>query len=121
MASSAGENGASLVSLRTRSWVVSSSTSPVGILGLMASLARRRSLPTAAMTYSGRICSPLAWPSGTSSLSRTTWANTGAVAEVEEDEVAVVAAAVDPTHEDYGFSGVGGAQLSAHMSTFKIA
>jgi hypothetical protein len=49
-------------------------------------------------------------------LSRTTWAK-----HVEEDEVAVVAATIDPTHEDYGFTGVGGAKLSTHMSTFKIA
>ena len=31
----------------------------------------------------------------------------GAVAEIEEDEVAVVAAAVDPAHEGGGFGGVG--------------
>ena len=36
-----------------------------------------------------------------------------AVADVEEDEVAVVAAAVDPAHEDYVLAGVFGAELSA--------
>ena len=45
----------------------------------------------------------------------------GAVAEVEKDEVAVVAAAVDPAHEDHLFAGVGGAQLAAEMRAFEIA
>ncbi len=54
--------------------MASISISPVGILGLMASASRRRTLPTAATTYSGRTCSPLAWPSGVSSLSSTIWA-----------------------------------------------
>jgi hypothetical protein len=45
----------------------------------------------------------------------------GAVAEVEEDEVAVVAAAVDPAHEDNVLAGVGGAQIAAEMGTFETA
>ncbi len=45
----------------------------------------------------------------------------GAVAEVEEDEVAVVAAAVDPAHEDDLLAGVGGAQVAAQMGAFEIA
>ena len=75
----------------------------------------------AATTYSGRTCSPLAWPSGVSSLSRTIWRDAGAVAQVEEDEVAVVAAAVDPAHEDDLLAGVGGAQFAAEMGAFQIA
>jgi hypothetical protein len=41
----------------------------------------------------------------------------GAVAQVEEDEVAVIAAAIDPAHEDYIFAGVGGAKLPAGMGS----
>ena len=44
----------------------------------------------------------------------------GAVAQVEEDEVAEVAPLVDPAHENNFRAGVGGAQLAAHMSTFQI-
>jgi hypothetical protein len=40
-------------------------------------------------------------------------ADAGAVAEIEKDEVAVVAAAVDPAHEDDLLAGVGGAQVTA--------
>ena len=40
-------------------------------------------------------------------------ADAGAVAQVEEDEVAVVAAAVDPAHDDHLLTGVGGAQFAA--------
>jgi hypothetical protein len=45
--------------------------------------------------------------------------DTGAVAEIEKDEAAVVAAAVDPAHEDYLFAGVGGAELAAKMRSFE--
>ena len=45
----------------------------------------------------------------------------GAVAQVEEDEIAVVAAAVDPAHQDHLFAGVGGAQFAAEMRPFEIA
>ena len=40
-------------------------------------------------------------------------AEAGAVAEVEEDEVAVIAAAVDPTHENHLLACVGGAEIAA--------
>ena len=45
----------------------------------------------------------------------------GAVAQVEEDEVAVVAAAVDPAHQHHLLAGVGGAQFAAEMRPFEIA
>jgi hypothetical protein len=44
-----------------------------------------------------------------------------AVAEVEEDEAAVVAAAVDPAHEGDGFAGVGRAELAAGVRALKSA
>jgi hypothetical protein len=42
-----------------------------------------------------------------------------AVPEVEKDEVAVIAAAIDPAHEDYLLAGVGGAKIAAHVSAFE--
>src|SRR5579872_1436950 len=41
------------------------------------------------------------------------------VAEVEEDEVTVVAAAIDPAHEDNGLTCLGGAQSATHVGAFE--
>ena len=41
-----------------------------------------------------------------------------AVAQIEEDNVAEIAAAIDPPHEHNFRAGVGGAQLATHMSPF---
>jgi hypothetical protein len=45
----------------------------------------------------------------------------GAVADIEEDEVAVVAAAVDPAHEDDVLVCVGCAEVSAHVGAVEGA
>ncbi len=45
----------------------------------------------------------------------------GAVAKVEKDEVAVVAAAINPAHQHHLLAGIGGAQVAAQMRPFKIA
>ncbi len=45
----------------------------------------------------------------------------GAVAEVEEDEIAVVAAAIYPTHEGDGLAGVGAAEFSAGVRALERA
>ena len=47
--------------------------------------------------------------------------NAGAVAHVEKDQVAVVAAAVHPAHQHHVLAGVGGAQCAAHVRSFEIA
>ena len=60
-------------SLSRRSSSATSSTSPVGMLGLARPAPRLRSTPVTATTYSGRAASALAWASGETSLSRTTW------------------------------------------------
>ena len=44
-----------------------------------------------------------------------------AVAQVEEDEIAEIAALVHPSHEHDLGTGVRGAQLATHMSTFQVA
>jgi hypothetical protein len=45
----------------------------------------------------------------------------GAVAEVEEDQVAVVTAAVDPAHEDDVLTGICGSEIAAQMRTLESA
>ncbi len=45
----------------------------------------------------------------------------GAIAQVNKDKVAEIAAAVDPSHENHGGAGVGGAESAAHMSALQIA
>jgi hypothetical protein len=44
-----------------------------------------------------------------------------AVAQIEEDEVAVIAAAVDPAHEGDGLAGVGGAEFAAGVGALACA
>jgi hypothetical protein len=46
--------------------------------------------------------------------------NACAVAQVEEDQIAVIAAAIDPAHHDHRLTSVGGAQLTAEMCSFEI-
>jgi hypothetical protein len=45
----------------------------------------------------------------------------GAVAQIEEDEATVVAAAVDPAHEDDILARVLGAKLSTHPGALQSA
>ena len=45
----------------------------------------------------------------------------GAVAEIDEDDLAKVATPVDPSHEHNFLACVGEPQLSAHMSSFEVA
>ncbi len=47
--------------------------------------------------------------------------NAAAVAHIEKDQVAVIAATVNPAHEHYLLAGVGGTQFAAEMGTFQIA
>jgi hypothetical protein len=47
--------------------------------------------------------------------------NARAVAEIEKNEVAVVAAPVNPAHQNHLLPGAGGAQVAAKMRSFKIA
>jgi hypothetical protein len=45
----------------------------------------------------------------------------GAVAQVEKDEVAVVAPPVDPAHQDHVLPRVLGAKLSTHLRPLQTA
>jgi hypothetical protein len=44
-----------------------------------------------------------------------------AIAEIEEDEVAVIAVPVDPAGQNHRFARIGGAQRAAEMRPFEIA
>ena len=44
----------------------------------------------------------------------------GAVAQIDKDKVAEIAAAVDPSHENDVGAGIGGAEGATHMSAFEI-
>ncbi len=43
-----------------------------------------------------------------------------AVAQIDKDDAAKVSPPVNPSHQDYGLAGVGGAEFSAAMSAFQI-
>jgi O-acetylhomoserine/O-acetylserine sulfhydrylase-like pyridoxal-dependent enzyme len=45
----------------------------------------------------------------------------GAVAQVDEDDLAEIAAAVDPSHEHNFFARIGEPKSSAHMSSSEVA
>ena len=91
------------------------------MLGLTRPAPRWRTLPVTATTYSGRAASALAWASGGDLLVEDDLGDAGAVAQVEEDEVAVVAAAVDPAHEGDGLAGVGCAEFAAGVRALERA
>ncbi len=44
-----------------------------------------------------------------------------AVAEIDKDDLTVVAPAVDPSHQESALAGVGGAQLSAGVRAAEVA
>ena len=46
---------------------------------------------------------------------------TGAITQIYEDQVAEIAAAVHPSHESDGFTGIAGAQRAAHLATLQTA
>ena len=96
--------------------------SPVGIFGFFEPFAalRRRTVPVAAMTiFRPRRFRFARVPAGETLLVEHDLRDAGAVAHVEKNEVAVVAAAIDPAHEGNGGSGVGGAEVSAEVRVFE--
>jgi hypothetical protein len=44
-----------------------------------------------------------------------------AVAKVNKEQVAEIAATVHPSHQNHGFAGIAGAQSSAHMTALQTA
>ena len=75
------------------------STSPVGMLGLTVPSGRGRTLPVNSTTHSGRTVSAILKASRRCLGVERALDDAGAVAYVDEDEPAVVAALADPAGE----------------------
>ena len=65
------------------------------------------------MTYSDRSCSARAMHVRVHALIENDLGHTLAVAQVNEDHLAEVAAAVHPAHQKHALAGIGGAQFAA--------
>ncbi len=121
MASSAGEKGGVLDSLRSNSSSATTSISPVGMLGFSRPVAAAANLP---FDRDDKLrAGGLGFGVGLAGLLlvEDDLGDAGAVAHVEEDEVAVVAAAVDPAHQDDVLVCVFCAEVSAHVGALEGA
>ena len=100
---------------------MTTSTSPVGMLGLTVPSGRGRTVPVSCTTHSGR--TPLGGHEGRARLLGVEGAlhEPAAVAHVDEDQAAVVAAAVDPAGERDGGADVLGAQGAADVGAGRVA
>ena len=121
MASSAGEKGGVFASLSSSSSWATISMSPVAMFGFSRPASRARTRPLTATTYSERAASALACAAGDDLFVEDDLGDAGAVAHVEEDEVAVVAAAVDPAHQDYVLAVLFDAEFAAHVRALQSA
>ena len=90
-----------------------SSTSPVGSFGLMVSAVRGTTLPVTVTTLSGRAAFDLL-EERARGIDHAL-GDAVVVAQVDEQQVAVVALAVDPAGEADRLAGVGEAQRAAGM------
>src|SRR5471032_1130985 len=113
-------NGGVRDSLRIQILDATTSTSPVGILGLTVASVRLATVPSTAITYSARTSSARL-DGGLDVFVKDGLAVAGAVAEIDEDDRAMVAAAVAPAHQNHGLTRVGSAQFAAHMGAAKVA
>ena len=121
MASSAGEKGGVFASLSSSSSSATTSISPVGMLGFSRPAPRRR---TCAFDRDDvlRAARRRPWRGAAPSLLvDDDLGDAGAVAQIEEDEAAVVAPAVDPAHQDDVLPCVFCAKVSAHLRPLQTA
>ncbi len=121
MASSAGEKGGVLDSLRSNNSSATISMPPVGMLGFSRPAARVRDTAFDSDDVLGARGFGLGVSSGGVLLVEDDLGDAGAVAHVEEDEVAVVAAAVDPAHQDDVLAVLFVAKVSAHVGAAESA
>ena len=87
----------------------------------MVSASRRLTVPMAAITNSLRSASAFWCTAASSSWLNTTCVTPVRSRRVDEDDLAQVAAAVDPSHEHNFLARVGEPKLSAHMSSSEVA
>ena len=114
-------NGGVRDSFRIQILSTTTSTSPVAMLGLMVSAVRSATMPSTAITYSARTSSALAVHGGVDVLVEDDLGDAVAVAQVDEDHAAQIAAAMHPAHQKDGLAGVGGAQLAAGVRAAQVA
>ena len=115
MASSAGEKGGVFDSLRSRSSLATTLDLAGGHVGVAEAFAALADLALYGDDVLGARGFGLGVGRGAGFLVEDDLGDAGAVAHVEEDEVAVVAAAVDPAHEDYVLASLFHAQIAAHV------
>ena len=103
----------------TRSaWI---STSPVGMVGLMVSGVRSSTRPSMATTYSDRSLLRAVMDVGIQTFVEDDLRHTVAIAQVNEDDLSEVAAAMHPSHDDGALTGIFAAQLAAGVRATKVA
>ena len=111
--SSSTGNGGVADSASSSTLATSSSISPVARFGLTLPGSRRTTSPEAEITCSGRSRSAAAWASGRGLRMEGQLHEPGPVAQVDEDQPAVVAAAVDPARDAHGVADAGGVERAA--------
>ena len=90
-------------------------------LGFTAPAPRGATLPSTAITYSGRTMFGAVVHGRVDILVKHHLGDAVAVAQIDEDHAAMIAAAVDPAHQDDGLALVGGAQHAAGVGAAKFA
>jgi hypothetical protein len=80
----------------------------------------QRTVPSTAITYSGPAFRPCV-QSAPASACENQLRHAVAIAQVNEESPAQVAAAMDPAHQQGALAGIGGAQFAAGMRAAKVA
>ena len=99
--------------------VAITSTSPVAISGL--DFWRRSTRPSTATTNSERKLLGLGVRLGMQLLVEDNLSESGAVAQIDENQLAQIAPAMDPTHQHDVFVRVGRAQIAAIVCAFQVS
>ncbi len=104
-----------------RSSRISTSTSPVFILGLTVPSGRGETTPLAATTNSLRTFSALPWALGSRSGSRASCTRPVTVAQVDKDQAAVVAATLHPAHQADLVADMRGVEVGTVMCSLPVS
>ena len=121
MASSAGEKGGVLASLSSSSSSATIFDFAGGHVGVVEACAAAADVAFDGDDVLGAGGVGLVVRAGQTFFVDDDLGDAGAVAEVEEDEAAVVAAAVDPAHEDDVLPRVFGAEFATHVRALQAA
>ncbi len=89
-------------------------------MGLIASLIAQTHLPNRSNHVFGADLLALGVSFGREFLVENHLGDAAAIAHVKKDEVAVVAATVNPAHQNHAFASMSGTKFPAQMRPFKI-